>query len=179
MLITFDITLSVSYAKTATTLYKVTKVSSNDSLHIRKWPGAKSRITASLPFNAKNIKGTGKRKTVGRSKWLEVKWKNNRGWVNSRFLKRSSLKISAKKKSSRNKKVVRSRKLSRSTQKRQVSSRNTRATPIAKSRNRNRRAQAENQMETPPIELFGGDRYDQTIEVSAREVRASYIPKKK
>jgi len=170
-LITFDISLSVAYAKTKITIYKVTKVSSGKTLRLRAWPSTKSRVKVSLPHNAKDITETGKQKMLGSTKWLEVQWGKNKGWVNGKYLKKTGVLVKTAKKSlKKNKHVAKSRnKPPRSTTKRKVSSRNTRS---IKSKSKSTNAP----VEMPPQE-FGGDRYDQTIELNAKEVKTSYVAK--
>ena len=171
-LITFDI-VSIAHAKT--TIYKVTKVSTGSSLRLRAWPSTKSRIKKSLPFNAKNITETGKSKRVGRTKWIEVRWKDNRGWVNKSYLKKTGvLVLNSKKDSSfmKDRPVAKSRNKVFSykpspAKKGKISSRNTRSLKSIKTKPN------ETQMEMPPQE-FSGDRYDQTIELGAKEVKTSY-----
>ncbi len=164
VLITFDIALSVAHAKNTLTVYKVTKVQQNNRLHMRKWPGPKSHIKASLPFNARNITSTGKKKLVGRAKWIEIKWQDKRGWVNSRYLKKTGIVGTHKSKSRNN--AVKTR-ISK-----KIRSRNSQST-----RQINKKIKTiENRIEMPPQE-FGGDRYDQTID--SLDIKTSYVPKKK
>ncbi len=167
-LILIDISLSVASAKNITTIYKVTNVSSGGSLQLRAWPSAKSRIKVSLPHNARNITETGKKKVVNGATWLEVHWGKNKGWVNGRYLKKTGVLVKnskhssspAKKPVSRNNPVAIHKKLN-------SHSRNSHSTGSSSDRGQNK---------TPPQEL-GGDRYDQTIDSSAREVKTAYIPK--
>lgn len=104
-LISFDITLSVAYAKPTTTVYKVTKISSGGKLRLRAWPSSKSRIKISLPHNAKNITTTGKSKVVSKIKWKEVKWKGTRGWVIARHLKKTGSQVKSRNKVSKSKRT--------------------------------------------------------------------------
>lgn len=85
-LITIDLSISIAYAETKVKIYKVTKVSSSGKLRLRAWPSTKSRVKASLPYNAHDLVETGKQRIVGKSRWVEVKWQENIGWVNSRYL---------------------------------------------------------------------------------------------
>lgn len=166
-LISVDISLSIAHAQTKTTIYKVTKVSSGKTLRLRAWPSPKSRIKVSLPHNAKDITETGKRKKVGRTKWIEVRWGKNKGWVNSRYLKKTGVLLKTDKQiASKTKPPAKSRnKASRKISKRKTSSRNTRS---------KKSIPANVPLEMPPQE-FGGDRYDQTIET--REIKTAYVPK--
>ena len=90
-LISIDATISMAYANSNIVIYKVTKVSTNGKLQLRAWPSPKSRIKVSLPHNAIDITDTGKEKMLGNTKWLEVKWNNNQGWVNSRYLAKTGV----------------------------------------------------------------------------------------
>ncbi len=90
-LISIDATISVAYAKSNITIFKVTKVSAKSKLQLRAWPSPKSRVKISLPHNAIDLTETGKKKILGKTKWLEVNWKNNRGWVNARYLKKTGV----------------------------------------------------------------------------------------
>ena len=175
VLITFDISLSIAHAKTKITIYKVANVTSGKNLRLRAWPSPKSRIKVSLPYNAKDIIATGKKKKLGRTQWLEVFWNKNKGWVNAKYLKKTGVLLKTAIKSDvtspiKEKHIAKSRnkatKINSST-KRKISSRNTRS---IKSKNI--------PIEMPPQE-FGGDRYDQTLEMNAKEVKTAYAPKNK
>jgi hypothetical protein len=90
-LISIDVTISMAYAKSNITIFKVTKVSTTRKLQLRAWPSSKSRVKVSLPYNAVDLTETGKKKILGKTKWLEVNWNNNRGWVNARYLKKTGV----------------------------------------------------------------------------------------
>ena len=90
-LISIDITISMAYAKSNITIFKVTKVSTKNKLRLRAWPSPKSRVKVSLPYNAVDLLATGKKKSLGKSKWIEVTWQNNQGWVNARYLKKTGV----------------------------------------------------------------------------------------
>lgn len=90
-LISIDATISMAYAKSNVTIFKVTKVSSKNKLRLRAWPSPKSRVKVALPYNAVDLLETGKKKTLGKSKWVEVTWQNNQGWVNARYLKKTGV----------------------------------------------------------------------------------------
>ncbi len=90
-LISIDATTSMAYAKSNITIFKVTKVSTKNKLQLRAWPSSKSRVKVSLPYNAIDLTETGKKKILGKTKWLEVNWNNNRGWVNARYLKKTGV----------------------------------------------------------------------------------------
>ena len=164
-LIIFDATISVSYAKTKITIFKVTKVSPKSKLHIRAWPSPKSRVKKSLPYNAKDLTETGKTRIIGKAKWVEVNWKNTRGWVNGRYLKKTGVLLHAK---NQTKQVV--ARTSRNTQsKKKVASKQPAPiqpviTPSANE-------------EIPP-QILSGDRYDQPTQIAATELKTSYSAKK-
>ena len=90
-LISIDLSFSMAYANSNITIYKVTKVTSRNKLQLRAWPSPKSRIKVSLPHNAVDLTDTGKEKVLGKAKWIEVKWKDNRGWVNAHYLKKTGV----------------------------------------------------------------------------------------
>ena len=90
-LITVDVTISMAYADSNITIFKVTKVLKKSKLQLRAWPSPKSRVKVSLPYNAIDLTATGKKKTLGKSKWLEVNWQNKRGWVNARYLSKTGV----------------------------------------------------------------------------------------
>lgn len=84
-------------------LWAVTGVRSDDALNLRVAPDADSQRIARIPFNARGIKNYGcpshvtfeqwKRMTqvqkdrAARSRWCEVEYKGQKGWVAGRFLK--------------------------------------------------------------------------------------------
>lgn len=90
-LILIDLSFSMAYANSNITIYKVTKVTSRNKLQLRAWPSPESRIKVSLPHNAVDLTDTGKEKVLGKAKWIEVKWKDNRGWVNAYYLKKTGV----------------------------------------------------------------------------------------
>jgi Bacterial SH3 domain len=83
--------------------WAVTGVRSDDALNLRAAPDADSRRIARIPFNARGLKNLGcpnhvtfeqwKRMTqvqkdrAARSRWCEVEYNGQKGWVASRFLK--------------------------------------------------------------------------------------------
>ena len=69
-----------------TTFYKVTRVKSNDVLYIRPAPGNLKVVAGKIPPNASGIRITGSGKRVGKSIWVPISYKGQRGWVNRRFL---------------------------------------------------------------------------------------------
>lgn len=106
-LIMIDATLSIAYAESKITIFKVTKVSPQNTLKLRAWPSATSRIKQQLPYNAKDLTETGKKTIiVSGSEWIEVNWQKNKGWVNSRYLTKTGVLLHANKIASRNAKAT-------------------------------------------------------------------------
>jgi LysM repeat protein len=66
--------------------YKVVNVKADDYLAVRSGAGVKNKILFALPANANQIEITGNAKTVGRSKWVPIKYLKMEAWVNRRFL---------------------------------------------------------------------------------------------
>jgi uncharacterized membrane protein len=71
--------------------YQVTGVAAGDTLVVREEPieGGKPadwKELGSIPSDAKEVLGTGRSKSVGAQRWLEVTFESTRGWVNARFL---------------------------------------------------------------------------------------------
>ncbi len=71
--------------------YSVIGVNSGDVLNIRKYPGSKSKVIASIPSNGSSIKVLEKHITKGESTWTQIQWKDHKGWVNMYYLLPSSL----------------------------------------------------------------------------------------
>lgn len=172
-LISIDITVSVSFAKSKITIYKVTKVSPGNKLRLRAWPSTKSRVKVSLPHNAKSLTETGKSKVVNGTRWVEVKWKKTQGWVSKNYLKKTGVLLKSNKNQLSAKSVKSRNKASKPVSKKKASSRNTRSI-----KSKTIRRSIDPRIEVPPQE-FGGDRYDQTIEKSAKEVKVSRLKKNK
>lgn len=158
-LIFIDASISVSYAKSKITIFKVTKVSPKHKLHLRAWPSTKSRVKKSLPYNAKDLTETGKSRIIGKTKWMEVNWKNTRGWVNARFLKKTGVLLHANKSS---------------VKMASPASRNTKSTRVAKTKEKMTIRPVISNENLPP-QSFGGDRYDQPVpQLASSEVRTAY-----
>lgn len=66
--------------------FKVIKVESWDTLNMRSGPGVNNPVVAKLPHNARSIRMTGGSRTVGRTRWVEVSWQGNIGWVSKAYL---------------------------------------------------------------------------------------------
>lgn len=166
-LIMIDVTISVSYAKgksnTKITIFKVTKVSPSGKLQLRAWPSGKSRIKKSLPYNAKDLTETGKKKVVGKTQWLEVNWKNTQGWVNSHYLKKTGVLLKAKPNTTIAR-ASRNNNPSKATKKSVV--KRARIQAILPSATTNEMPQT-----------FGGDRYDQPTQLAAAETKTAYSEK--
>ncbi|MEE9326427.1 MAG: hypothetical protein V3U71_03965 [Cocleimonas sp.] len=163
-LISIGIVNSKAYAAEKTTIYKVTRVATSAKLQLRAWPSNKSRIKVSLPHNAKDLTETGKKKVIGKAKWLEVNWKNKRGWVNAHYLKKTGVLLHKTTTKSKN---------------RIASSRNNKAKNPAKTVAKNRSVQRAKVFKTPVKSLddkpeeYGGNRYDQPTRVAATNTKTS------
>lgn len=149
-LIMFDASLSLAYADTKVTIFKVTKVSPNSTLKMRAWPSNKSRIKVKLPHNAKDLTETGKQRVVAGTNWVEVNWQQNQGWVKGQHLSKTGVLLHANKIASRNPKASKS-----------ASASISRVIPT----------QVES-LNDQPQEL-AGDRYDQSLDEAVAE-KASY-----
>ncbi len=94
-LISIDASITMAYAKTTTqkkiTIFKVNKVSPSNTLKLRAWPSTKSRIKQRLPYNAKDLTETGKQRIIKGTKWVEVNWKKDKGWVISNYLQKTGV----------------------------------------------------------------------------------------
>lgn len=161
-LISIDIVNSKTYAAEKTTIYKVTRVASSAKLQLRAWPSNKSRIKVSLPHNAKDLTETGKQKVIGKAKWLEVNWKNKRGWVNAHYLKKTGVLLQKTAHKSKNR-------IASSRNNKSKNSANTVATTIK--RVKVFKAPVKSLDDKP--EEYGGDRYDQPTQVVATNVKTS------
>ena len=150
-LIAFDASLNISFADTKVTIFKVTKVSPSNTLKLRAWPSTKSRIKVNLPHNAVDLTETGKQRVVDGANWLEVNWKQNKGWVQGGYLAKTGVLLHANKIASRNAKA------------------STSASPSIS-----------RVISTPPVnslndrpEEYAGDRYDQKLDDTVAE-KVSY-----
>ncbi len=174
-LISIDATISMAYAKSNITIFKVTKVSTKNKLRLRAWPSPKSRVKVSLPHNAVDLLATGKKKNLGKSKWIEVKWQNNQGWVNARYLKKTGvLPISINKTPSAA--VVAVTSGSRNIAKAVTN-------PVAKAKTKittNRAREAKKNISNPTPnampQMPTENRYYQPTQLAAREVKTTYTP---
>ncbi len=153
LLIIIDVNISMAYDGSKVKIFKVTNLSGSGKLHLRAWPSPKSRIKVSLSASAKDLVETGKSKLVGRQKWLEVTWNKNQGWVNGHYLKKTGVLLHDKRKS-RN--INAKKKTKNSSRPTAVINRNT------------------NEMPNQLPRAFGGDRYDQPVQDTASEVKASF-----
>lgn len=82
----FAISSSISIAAT----YDIHQVESWNSLNLRAFPSSKSRVIAEIPASAKGLVSSEKQVKKGSTYWKEVIWKDQKGWVSERFLKRVS-----------------------------------------------------------------------------------------
>ena len=155
-LIMFDATLTMAYAESKITIFKVTKVSPKNTLKMRAWPSNKSKVKVKLPYNAKDLTETGKQRMISGNNWVEVNWQKNKGWVNGRYLKKTGVLLHANK----------------------IASRNAKATVSASpSISRVISSPAESLNDRP--QELAGDRYDQTLdEVVAEKVSYSESTKR-
>lgn len=150
VLIMFDATLTMAYADTKITIFKVDKISPQSTLNMRAWPSSTSRVKVKLPSNAKDLTETGKEVMKEGSKWVEVNWQNNQGWVNSRYLTKTGVLLHANK----------------------IASRNPQATASASPSISKVIATPANSINDMPQE-YAGDRYDQKLEDAVAE-KVSY-----
>ncbi len=79
----------------AQSVYNVRNVASDDVLNMRAHVNSSDAVTsvpvvARIPWNAKQIVGTGNTAQVGSSTWVEVSYNGITGWVNGQFLLRVS-----------------------------------------------------------------------------------------
>ncbi|VAW59385.1 hypothetical protein MNBD_GAMMA08-986 [hydrothermal vent metagenome] len=81
----FFVLLLISYNLNASN-YRVVDVHSNDSLNVRSNAAYKSDVVGALKYDAENIILTGEKIQKGKSLWVEIKYKDITGWVNSRYL---------------------------------------------------------------------------------------------
>lgn len=169
-LIGLDASITVVHAQTKVKIFKVTKVSHSGKLRLRAWPSSKSRVKASLPYNAKDLVETGKQVTKNKSRWVQVTWQNYTGWVNAHYLKKTGV-------------LVRQ---DQDTPVKQVMAKQTTRT----NRNVNSKitSQAKQNIaativdtQTAPQELpneYQGDRYDQSLKPVAPVHVANHVAKK-
>ncbi len=66
--------------------YSVTGVDVSDTLNIRAEPSSGSAVVGQIPSGATGISALGGRVVVGPSTWLEVQYRDVRGWVNGKYL---------------------------------------------------------------------------------------------
>ncbi len=166
LLITVDLTLSMAYANTKYKIYKVANISSKGKLPVRAWPSPKSRVKVSLSAKAKDLVETGKSKIIGKNKWVEITWRDNKGWVNTRYLKKTGVLLHPPQNKSRNIHSVNDRIVKK------VPVPVKQQTPVAVIIPKGKDLEQE-----PPREL-GGDRYDQPVIEKVAEVKTAYSPKK-
>jgi len=149
--------LSTAYADTKIKIFKVSQLTKKQKLKLRAYPSPKSRIKISLPYNAKDITETGKKKKVGRTTWRQVNWNKHQGWVKSQYLKKTGVLVKKTEAKQANKKAISN-----------------------SSRNIIKRAKV---IYTPVIrpedkpQSFGGDRYDQPAQMTATDIKVAYSEK--
>ncbi len=149
--------ISTAYADKKITIFKVSHLKKKQTLKLRAYPSPKSRIKVSLPYNAKDITETGKKKKVGRTTWRQVNWNEQQGWVKTQYLKKTGMLV----------------------KKETTTKASNNNNPVASSSSRNilKRAKI---IHTPVIkpedkpQSFGGDRYDQPVKMSATDIKVAY-----
>jgi len=67
-------------------VYKIQRVSSDDSLNMRSIAGTKGAIVGTIPFNGTGIVSSGHEEKLGTSTWAEIHWSGKSGWVNKYYL---------------------------------------------------------------------------------------------
>ena len=157
-LLTSTAVLSTAYADEKITIFKVSQLTKKQKLKLRAYPSPKSRIKVSLPYNAKDITETGKKKKVGRTTWRQVNWNKQQGWVKAQYLKKTGMLVKKSNDSAKTRK----------------------STASSSSRNVIKRAKVINMPVTKPEDKpqqFGGDRYDQPVKMSASDVKVAYSDK--
>ena len=151
-LMIIDASISMTYAKTKTTIFKVTEVSPGKTLKLRAWPSTKSRIKSRLPYNAIDLTETGKQRIIDKTKWLEVNWQDTKGWVEANYLTKTGVLVRADNKASRNSNALKQQPDQQITR--------TIVAPVES-------------LDEKPEELVG-DRYDQPIQMAASEIRTAF-----
>ncbi|HEW97303.1 MAG: hypothetical protein DRR16_21375 [Candidatus Parabeggiatoa sp. nov. 3] len=68
--------------------YRVVKVAADDQLSIRAEPRTKSERVGSIPFNGTDIQITGQELTIGKSRWVLIRYQSIEGWVNRGYLEK-------------------------------------------------------------------------------------------
>jgi uncharacterized protein YgiM (DUF1202 family) len=71
--------------------YSVKGVGKSDVLNVRKYPGYKSKIIATIPSNGTAIRLNKKEVYKGSSTWVQVQWQGKKGWVNDRYITPTSV----------------------------------------------------------------------------------------
>ena len=66
--------------------YRVTGVDASDTLNVRAEATTDSAVVGRLPSDATGISALGGQVEVGASTWLEIAYRDLRGWVNARYL---------------------------------------------------------------------------------------------
>ncbi len=157
-LISIDASITMAYAKTNAdkkiTIFKVNKVSPSNTLKLRAWPSTKSRIKQRLPYNAKDLTETGKQRVIGSTKWLEVNWRKDKGWVNANYLQKTGVLLRPNQANSN------------------VASRNNKSIN-APQRTAKISAAPVKSLNDRPAE-YGGDRYDQPTRGAATEMKTAF-----
>ncbi|MEE9351605.1 MAG: SH3 domain-containing protein [Thiotrichaceae bacterium] len=69
-----------------TTLFNVSHVKKNDNLNVRAGAGVGNEIVTTIPFDGKGIELLGDETTLGKTRWVLIKWKGLTGWVSKYYL---------------------------------------------------------------------------------------------
>ncbi|WP_299871591.1 SH3 domain-containing protein [uncultured Cocleimonas sp.] len=162
-LITVDASITMAHAKTTDkkiTIFKVNKVSPSNTLKLRAWPSTKSRIKQRLPYNAIDLTETGKQRVINGTKWVEVNWRKDKGWVNSNYLVKTGVLLRP---NQPNTNVA-------------AASRNNKSINAPQRTAKVLAAPVES-LDVMPVEDqegYAGDRYDQTLEGAATEMKTAF-----
>ena len=65
---------------------RVGGVDYDDTLNMRPAAGDLKTLVVKIPHNGTDIKVEEKEVKVGKSTWVPVSWKGNKGWVNRKFI---------------------------------------------------------------------------------------------
>lgn len=118
-------------AAPAMDVFQVVNVGKNDSLNMRAWPSAKSKVVATLPYNAKWIASRRAPVTKEGASWREVYWNGTKGWINAKYIQFDPA-STAKARERQNHRLNRNTAADQKQKKTSVASRSAPATPAGK-----------------------------------------------
>lgn len=72
-------------------VFEIQRVASTDSLNLRAKPGARNAIVGRVPHNGRWIRTDGRRVAVGRTNWIRIDWRGQKGWVNEYYIRQMQL----------------------------------------------------------------------------------------